>query len=57
VVFIMSLISGKPMAALLLATAISFVLSSIYFILLNKFYGTGIIYWLILIAGFAIGLV
>jgi hypothetical protein len=54
-VFLFGLMYG-PVAALV-AGVISFVLSSIYFWLLSKFEGAGLLWWVILIGGLLIGLV
>ena len=55
--FVLSLASGYPFPAVLLGTAISFALASLYFWLLNRFTEAGLIWWVILIGGLLIGLV
>jgi hypothetical protein len=55
-VFAFSLVFGAGVIGVLITTAISFVLASVYFWLLNEF-SDGALHWAILIGGLLIGLV
>ena len=50
------ILSGIPLVSVLIASFIAFVLSSLYFFLLDRFQESGI-YWVIMIVGLGIGLV
>ena len=54
--FLLTLLFGTPFIAVLIGSVIAFILSLIYFWLLNRFRDTGI-FWLVLILGLVIGLV
>jgi len=54
-VFIFGLITGTPFVSVLIATAIAFALSSLYFWLLNRF--EGFFWWIIMLVGFFIGMI
>ena len=54
-VFLFGLLTG-PLAAVI-AGAITFVFASIYFWLLSKFEGAGLLWWVILVCGLLLGLV
>lgn len=56
IIFIFSLILGESITAVLLGTTIGFVLSTVYFYLLDRFNDSGF-YWPILIVGLFIGLI
>ena len=56
VVLLFGLIAGAPILALLIGGIIAFALSSLYFWLLYRV-GTGILFWVILVGGLAIGIV
>ncbi len=51
IIFILSLISGAALVPALIATAITFVIVSIYFLLLNRFETGSAIWWIIGIGG------
>jgi len=53
-VLFLGMFNSLPFAPLLLRTAVSFFLVFYYFKLLDKYYGAGIMWWVVLIAGFAI---
>ena len=53
---IFALLSGKPLLAVLLVSAIAFGLSLLYFWLLSRFRDTGV-FWVVMILGLFIGLV
>ena len=53
---IMSLALGAGMPGILIGTAVALVLSSLYFWLLYRFDG-GVLWWIICIGGFFLGLV
>jgi hypothetical protein len=55
--FVIGLIFGVPLVPLVIGTALAFGLASLYFWLLNRFLGSGAVWWLILILGLAVGLV
>ena len=55
-IFIFGLLFGGPFTDVLLFTAIGFILSTVYFYLLDMFSDSGF-YWLILIVGLLIGLI
>ncbi|MCP4131470.1 MAG: hypothetical protein GY754_10875 [bacterium] len=57
VVLIFSFFSGYGFFSAIGIALLAFVLSSIYFWLLNRFKDTGLLYWGILIVGLLIGLV
>jgi hypothetical protein len=57
VVFLLGMAFGAPMEALLIGAVIAFLLSSLYFWLLSRFEDSGLLWWVILIAGLVIGLV
>ena len=54
---IINLVFGVPFSVLLLPILLTFALSTLYFWLLQRFNESGIIWWIILIVGFFIGLV
>lgn len=54
--FVLGLLFGAPFSALLIITLIRFVLSSVYFWLLDRF-SDGILWWLIMLLGFPLILV
>jgi hypothetical protein len=51
VVFILSLVGGAPLPAILIVCAIVFGVSFLYFYLLNRFDSGTVIWWVIAIAG------
>ena len=51
-----ALIFGAGILSTLFSGVISFVLATLYFYLLNRFH-SGLLYWVILVGGLAIGLV
>jgi hypothetical protein len=53
----LSLLFGAPLGAVVLAAIMGFALASAYFWLLYKFQGSGFLWWVIMVVGFAIGLV
>lgn len=55
-IFVLGLAFGTPFTALLIASVIRFALSSLYFWLLDRF-SEGILWWVIMILGFPLGLV
>lgn len=55
--FILGLMFGVLLTHLLIGTLIAAVLASLYFWLLDYYEGSVIIYWIIALAGFVIGLV
>lgn len=55
VMLLLVLAFGAPLAAALLVALIGFVGASIYFWLLSRFEDSGLIWWLILIAGLVVG--
>ena len=57
VVFLFALLFGNPFVAVLFGTIIAFGLSLLYFWLLERFYDSGIIWWIIMLGGIFIGLV
>jgi len=57
VIFFFGLITEVPFIPLIVVTAIGFALSSLYFWLLERFEGAGVLWWVILIGGLLIGLV
>ena len=48
--------TGAPLSGLAVAAALTFVLAAVYFWLLNRLEG-GLLWWLVLLGGLAIGLV
>ena len=56
VTIVMALAFGSGVLKAALVGCVSFVLASIYFYLLNRFH-SGLLYWVILVGGLAIGLV
>jgi hypothetical protein len=54
---LMALLVGRPVSIILLAAIFAFALSAAYFWLLDTFQDSGIIWWIIMIVGFAIGFV
>ncbi len=57
VVLIFNLLFGNPLIIVLVCSAIRFGLAYLYFWLLDRFQGSGILWWIILIVGFFIVLV
>ena len=55
--FLLGLMWGRPIDTLFVPALMAFALSSIYFHLLDRFEGSGILWWIIMAGGFAIGLV
>jgi hypothetical protein len=55
--FIASLLMGANFLVLLLATAVSFALASLYFWLLDRFEDSTVLFWVIAIVGLVIGFV
>jgi hypothetical protein len=53
-VFIFGLMTGAPFLNVLIAAAIAFALTSLYFWLLNRF--EGFLWWIIMLVGFFIGM-
>lgn len=56
-VLLLALAFGNAMQVALLAALIGFVLASIYFWLLSRFEGSGLLWWVILIAGLVVGVI
>ena len=50
-------IGGLPLNDLVLATVVAFMISSIYFYLLDRFESAGLLWWLKMVAGLALGFV
>jgi hypothetical protein len=57
VVLLFGLVNSAPFGTLMLVVAISFALASIYFWLLNRFGDNLVLFWVIAVAGIAIGFV
>ncbi len=57
VAFLLGLIFGHPLLSVLTHAAISFVLASVYFWLLDRLEGSEVLWWLVAIVGVVIGLV
>jgi hypothetical protein len=57
VALLLGLIFGNPFLAVLIHAAISFLLASLYFWLLDKLEGSEVLWWLVAIVGILIGLV
>ncbi len=57
VAFLLGLIFGHPFLSVLTHAAISFVLASVYFWLLDRLEGSEVLWWLVAIVGVVIGLV
>lgn len=57
ITFFLGLILSLPFQAVLIHASVAFVLASIYFWLLDKLDGSEVLWWLVAIAGIAIGLV
>lgn len=55
-IFVFGILSGNLFVPVLISSLIAFVLSSLYFLLLDRFQDSGL-YWIILICGLGIGLV
>lgn len=56
-ILVLGLMAGHHFPGVLTTTAIGFVLSSIYFCLLDRFDGNQIIWWLVAVLGIALGFV
>ena len=54
---IIDFVSGTRIGSLLIAGVISFILAAVYFWLLDRFQGSGLVYYVIMVVGFLIGLV
>jgi uncharacterized membrane protein YedE/YeeE len=55
--FLLNLVFGNPLSAVLLHAAISFMLASIYFWALNRLDSSEALWWLVAVGGILIGLV